>query len=91
MSLRPGIGYAWFQKYWREVYVARDGCVLHGGKTVPAPSYYDKLLQNLDFDLADHKKVARYAQSLSFAHDTTPARLLTREICATAKIQQRHL
>ena len=28
MSLRPGIGYAWFQKYWPEVYLARDGCVL---------------------------------------------------------------
>lgn len=91
MSLRPGIGYAWFQKYWREVYVARDGCVLHGGKTVPAPSYYDKLLSDLDHDLRDHKSISRYERALSFSHDTSKARLLTREICATAALKQRQL
>lgn len=91
MSLKPGIGYEWFQKYWREVYLARDGVVVPGGRTVPPPAYYDKLLRDLDFDLADHKAAERYARSLTFADDTTPARLLTREICAKARLTQRTL
>jgi len=30
MSLKPGIGYEWFRRYWREVYEARDGIVVRG-------------------------------------------------------------
>jgi hypothetical protein len=91
MSLRPGIGYNWFMRNWREVYKARDGVVLQGGKLVPAPSYYDRLLQSLDFDLADHKTFERYTRSLEFAHDTTPDRLLVREINAHARLKSRSL
>lgn len=38
MSLKPGIGKTWFEKYWREVYEARDGIVQQGGKQIPPPS-----------------------------------------------------
>lgn len=91
MSLKPGIGYHWFRKYWREVYSVRDGVVMPGGKVVPPPSYYDKLLMELDFDLADHKALERYSKSLQFADDNSPERLVTREICAKARVNQRLL
>jgi len=89
MSLKPGIGYTWFQKYWPEVYLARDGCVLKGGKMIPAPRYYDKLLQDLDFDLADSKSFERYTKAAAFADDNTRERLAVRETCAKARVSQR--
>lgn len=84
MSLKPGIGYTWFQKYWPEVYKARDGVVMSGGRTVPAPRYYDKLLLELDHDLRESKDFDRYVRSARFVEDCTPGRLATREIVALA-------
>lgn len=84
MSLKPGLGYSWFEKYWREVYEPRDGIVLKGGRVVPPPRYYDKLLGELDGDLLDLKQFDRYTKSKSFADDCTPARLLVREHVAIA-------
>lgn len=85
MSLKPGIGYSWFQKYWREVYGPRDGVVLKGGITVPPPRYYDNLLLQLDSDLREYKDFERYLRSDKFKEDCTPERLLVREKCALAK------
>lgn len=45
MSLKPGIGATWYDKYIREVSYARDGIVRKGGHTAKAPRYYDKRLQ----------------------------------------------
>lgn len=84
MSLKPGIGYDWFRKYWKEVYLARDGVVLHGGRTVPAPRYYDKLLLDLESDLREYKDYERYVRSAKFIDDCTPDRLFSRELCAIA-------
>lgn len=84
MSLRPGIGAKWFYKYWPEVYVARDGVVMHGGFTVPAPRYYDALLDLAENDLMDSKRAERYTRAGKFVEDTSPARLAVREACAVA-------
>lgn len=86
MSLRRGIGHSWFQKYWPEVYVPRDGVVQEGGFTLPPPRYYDKLLEQLDVDLRDFKDYQRYVSSMSTAIDRSPARLAVRESVAAAKI-----
>lgn len=89
MSLNPGIGYGWFQKFWPEVYLARDGCVLKGGQMIPAPRYYDRLLERLDYALLDEKLVERYHKAGAFAADNTPARLAVREHCARARLLAR--
>lgn len=47
MSLKPGIGFNWFKRFWRDVYSVRDGVVLKGGYEVPSPRYYDKLLADM--------------------------------------------
>lgn len=94
MSLKPGIGYTWFQKYWREIYEARDGIVQPGGNIVPPPRYYDKLLEVQDHEMKDEKDLQRYLRSAQFAQDCTPQRLAVREKCAIAKnrfLQKRHL
>jgi hypothetical protein len=86
MSLRPAIGYSWFQRYWRDVYGARDGVCQPGGFVVPAPRYYDRLLLELDSDLREWKDFERYRKSGEFAADCTPARLRVREDVALARI-----
>lgn len=89
MSLKPGIGFHWFQKFWREVYGPRDGCVLPGGKVVAPPRYYDKLLENLNYGLSEEVFYNRYLTAEGFAADCTPARLAVREHVAKAAIRQR--
>lgn len=94
MSLKPGVGYSWFQKYWREVYVPRDGVVLQGGRVAPPPRYYDSLLEKVSEDQLEYKKFLRYSNSIRFVDDTTPERLAVREHCAKARLdfkQQRYL
>lgn len=91
MSLRPGLGYAWFQKYWREVYLARDGVVLPGGRVLPSPSYYDSLLMASAPEVSEEKQFSRYLNSLQFQEDCTPERLAVREVCAKAKLTHRYV
>nr|UQB76413.1 replication associated protein [Flumine microvirus 24] len=87
MSLKPGLGYTWFQKYWREVALARDGVIVDGVKN-SSPRYYDKLLELMDFDLKDHNDFLRYVNSKKFADDCTPERLAVRENVARARVNQ---
>ena len=46
MSRRPGIGFPWFKRYWRDLYPS-DFVVIEGKKW-PVPRYYDKLLEQLE-------------------------------------------
>lgn len=89
MSLRPGIGYKWFQKYWREVYGPRDGVVRPGGFVVPPPRYYDKLLVELPEDAkgeySERVEFDRFVRSQQFRGECTPDRLFVRELCAVSK------
>jgi len=89
MSLKPGIGYAWFKKFWREVYLARDGVVLQGGKMIPPPKYYDKLMDEVDSDLMEFKSFERYERSKKFLEDTRPERLIVREKCVLANLERK--
>lgn len=86
MSLRPAIGYTWFQKYWPEIARARDGVVV-GGKRLPVPRYYDKLLEVTAPELCDVRDFDRYVRSREFQDDCTPERLAVREAVVKAKLQ----
>lgn len=78
MSLRPGVGYSWFVRFWRDVYAARDGCVVDG-RVFPSPRYYDELLGRSECLLSCDKDFERYLNSDKFKDDCTPERLLVRE------------
>jgi len=54
MSLKPGIGFRWFQKYWNDVYkfdkdgdCVKDSVTVNGRQAKP-PRYYDRLLERFD-------------------------------------------
>ena len=89
MSLKPGIGYTWFQKYWKEIYKARDGVVTKGGITYSPPRYYDKLIEQIDENMIEDKKWERYLKGEKYRNESTPERLKTQEIVLKAKIKQK--
>lgn len=84
MSLNPGIGRTWFDKYWKQVYRGRDAVII-GGKTLPPPTFYNKLLSEHQPDIWDEIQYDRYTKSEEFMKDCTPERLLAREAVATAR------
>lgn len=43
MSRRPGIGFTWLRKYWRDVYT-EDAITMRGGKKMRPPDYYDRAI-----------------------------------------------
>lgn len=77
MSLRPGIGEAWFQKFWEDVF-PNDYCHVNGRK-FGVPRYYDKLLERISPELLEEVKEARRIAMEERAEDFTPERLEARE------------
>lgn len=87
MSLRPGIGASWFDRFWRDVYHARDA-VVSEGKTSRPPRYYDKRLADLDNIVSDIKEYDRYIEGLKVdPAEASPERLAVREHVALAKVE----
>ena len=89
MSRRPGIGQKFLEKYWPEIYEARDGVILTKGKKHKAPRYYDEWLKKNNTDLKDWKDYERYINGKQFIEETTPQRLATRELIAAENMKRK--
>lgn len=86
MSLKPGIGGRWFDKYHSDVF-PHDRVIVNGKATKP-PRYYDKLFEKfdaIDFESVQYK---RYVDMLSRIGDNTPERLIAKEIVTHARLSQ---
>lgn len=84
MSLKPGIGAAWFEKFGKDVF-PHDFVVQEGAK-LKVPSYYDKLLKrSVQFDL-DRIEYERYLRGLKQREDNTDERRAVREKVHLAKV-----
>lgn len=87
MSLKPGIGSKWFDKYNKEVYP--DDFVIIAGKKYKTPKYYDRLFKRLQgehaLEIVQNKrlKIAR-----SRAEHNTPEKLKVREFIQEQKFKQ---
>lgn len=77
MSLKPGIGALWFEKYKREVF-PRDYVVINGVKAVP-PKYYKQLLKHVDINMLEDVEYARLQKAYAMCDDNTRERLKVRE------------
>nr|DAW09799.1 MAG TPA: Replication associated protein [Microviridae sp.] len=85
MSLKPGIGGLWYEKYRDEVY-PQDRVIGNGVPQKP-PRYYDKLERRRDEELMEgvlHERVIRPRQ----AGEETDERLSIRERVVAAKLTQ---
>lgn len=84
MSLRPGIGAAWFAKFHADVF-PRDGVVINGQVGKP-PRYYDVLLKRWNPELYAVIKDERMVESGLRAEENSPERLVVRETVARARV-----
>jgi len=84
MSLKPGIGAAWFEKYRRDVF-PHDFVVADGVKR-PVPKYYDKLAKRAKLEEWDAIEFARYNRAVAAAPDNTDVRRQVREAVHLAKV-----
>lgn len=83
MSLKPGIGKSWYDKYGSTDALPRDFVRVNGVKC-PVPKYYSRMLKERDPFLYDAVEYERYVFAVDKADDRTPERLAVREICAYA-------
>lgn len=84
MSLKPGIGGTWFDRYAQDVF-PQDRAVLNG-TVVPVPRFYTRKLKERDsigFALIKASRERKFAEKIP---DTTPARLKVREKVHKARL-----
>lgn len=77
MSLKPGIGATWFDKYADDVY-PHDHVIVNG-KSVKPPRFYDKLLKRSDVYKLDDVKQQRIVDAIESWEDNTDQRLADKE------------
>jgi len=88
MSLKPGIGSAWFDKFHTDVY-PHDHVVVSSKGRVQAqkpPRYYDKKYEALDPDAFAELHSKRIERAEKNWVDNTSKRLAVREECLNAKL-----
>lgn len=86
MSLKPGIGAHWFDKFNSDVF-PHDRVVRDGIESKP-PRYYDKKLKALDPDMYDAIKSQRVLDNADNYIDNTPQRLASKELVVKATLSQ---
>lgn len=84
MSLKPGIGAGWLQKYKSDVY-PNGICIINGQKVKP-PKYYEKKYKK---EMPDQYEELQWTREKEINKtDNTRQRLRIKEIVTTAKIKQ---
>lgn len=85
MSLKPGIGHSWYEKYKSEVFPL-DRVVVRGIECKP-PRYYTDLLKSDPGFVSDDVEYSRYLKSLKLLDDNTKERLAVKEEVCKARIK----
>lgn len=86
MSLKPGIGRKWIEKFYTDVY-PEDGVLVNGMKCKP-PRYYDGVFSY--FRQSDDVEFNRFERALLTKEDSSPERLAVREKVARARLGFKH-
>lgn len=84
MSLKPGIGKTWFDKYKKDVY-NNDYVIINGTPTRP-PKFYDKILKQEYREEYDILKEEREQEAYENRKENTNERLEVKRQVTTAKI-----
>lgn len=85
MSLKPGIGFSWYEKFKREVFPL-DRVVVRGHECKP-PRYYKELLDKEAGFMSDDVEYDRYVKGIALAVDNSPDRLSVKEVVCKARIR----
>lgn len=84
MSLKPGIGAAWFDKFHSDVF-PHDRVIMKGKPSKP-PRYYDKLLGRSNPEMLEAVKESRVADAMDRKDDNTAKRLYVKEQLAKRRV-----
>lgn len=89
MSLKPGIGYTWFEKYWKDIWYTENDAVIVAGRKCRIPKYFRGVADRVDDiprTFMDDVEFRDYIRAdLNSAHSTAD-RLAVREHCEMARI-----
>lgn len=83
MSLKPGLGKAWFDKYRSDVYPS--DMVMVDGRPRKPPRYYDQQLSDEEFEPI---RRARAAKSRQRPEERSKDRMWTRNLCAELRVER---
>lgn len=86
MSLKPGIGAQWFDRYYRDVYT-HDYLIDSRGRKQKPPRYYDKRRKEQDDRFDENTAFPRELRARERAADNTPERLAVKDEVLRAKIR----
>jgi len=86
MSLKPGIGKTWLDKYDSDVY-NHDHVIVNGKKCRP-PRYYDKVLESYDSEKLEELKIHRQEKAVLHEKNNTLDRLMVREKVQNQRFKQ---
>jgi hypothetical protein len=85
MSLRPGLGWTWFEKFSGEAY-AHDSAIVDGRETA-LPRYYDSKFEVIDAARLGALKAARRLKAQEQREENTPERRRVRERVAQLRAE----
>ncbi|AXH74108.1 MAG: replication initiator protein [Microviridae sp.] len=85
MSLKPGIGMRWLERYWQDIYLRGNCGYPVDGKLKPIPRYFDIMMKDIAPDVLDQESYRRYLAAVERCEDSTLERLAVREEVAIAK------
>ena len=85
MSLKPAIGKDWYETYKSDIYPS--DFLIHQGKKIKVPRYYDKLYE-LESEDIEKIKFQRRQKARKRLSENTPERLAVREKVKTLTMQQ---
>ena len=86
MSLKPGIGAGWLDRYRRDVF-PHDFVVSRGARRT-TPRYYTRLAERIDPQAMEHVKFLRGERAKAYREDQTPERLAVREEVHLARVSK---
>lgn len=85
MSIKPGLGHAWYEKYHADL---DKDFITHDGRKYPVPSYYDKLREREHSEAMRFIKRKRKAAAARHSDDQHPNRLRQKEACMQARVSR---
>ncbi|AXH73280.1 MAG: replication initiator protein [Microviridae sp.] len=86
MSMRPGLGHGWYEKYKKDAFPS--DFLIHEGKKHSVPRYYLDKLKKQNPEMAIKVTDKRKKMRLTTAADNTSDRLAVREECKKAQLSQ---
>lgn len=84
MSLKPGLGVSWLEKYWPDLYLTGHNAVVINGSKKTIPRYFDKQLDRIAPMVLEGVRYDRYKEAMKCSENNTAERLEVRERVAHA-------